>query len=102
VSIEAQKEHLLVSIADRGPGIPQGEREHIFEKFYRISRKANAPGRPRGLGLGLAICRGIIDAHRGQIWVQPREGGGSVFCFTLPLNDASDETLDKRSQHTHE
>lgn len=87
VSIEAQKGHLLVSVADRGPGIPQDEREHIFEKFYRLSRKANAPGRPRGLGLGLAICRGIIEAHRGQIWVQPRDGGGSVFCFTLPLND---------------
>ncbi|HWZ26981.1 MAG TPA: sensor histidine kinase KdpD [Gemmatimonadales bacterium] len=70
-----------VSVADRGPGIPPGEEDRIFEKFYR-SAGAPAGG---GVGLGLTICRGIITAHGGRIWVENRSGGGAAFHFTLPL-----------------
>jgi len=68
-----------VQIEDRGEGVATGEAEAIFEKFHR--------GRPEvtGAGLGLAICRGIVAAHGGRIWVEPREGGGASFRFTLPL-----------------
>ncbi len=68
---------VTVELADRGPGIPHGEEERIFDKFVR---GRNAGG---GVGLGLAICRAIITAHGGRIWVENRAGGGAVFRFTL-------------------
>jgi two-component system sensor histidine kinase KdpD len=68
---------VTVELADRGPGIPSGEEEHIFDKFVR------GRGTGGGVGLGLAICRTIIAAHGGKIWVENRAGGGAVFRFTL-------------------
>ncbi len=77
VSAEIEGDTLAVELADRGPGIPQGDEERIFEKFVR--------GSGGGIGLGLAICRAIINAHGGRIWALNRQGGGSVFRFTLPI-----------------
>jgi two-component system sensor histidine kinase KdpD len=74
---------VVVEVADRGPGVPAGTEEEIFHKFYRV-RGAGTQG-SSGAGLGLTICRGIILAHGGRIWVQPRECGGASFRFTLPL-----------------
>ncbi|HEU5467302.1 MAG TPA: sensor histidine kinase KdpD [Gemmatimonadales bacterium] len=71
-----------VAVADRGPGIAPGDAERVFEKFYR-SAGAPAGG---GVGLGLTICRGIVTAHGGRIWVENRPGGGAIFQFTLPLS----------------
>ncbi len=68
---------VTVELTDRGPGIPPGEEERIFEKFVR-GRAAGA-----GVGLGLAICRAIITAHGGAMWAEHRPGGGTVFKFTL-------------------
>jgi two-component system, OmpR family, sensor histidine kinase KdpD len=82
VTISAWQEanQVLVEVADRGPGIPAGEEEAIFEKFHR------APGScASGVGLGLAISRGIVSAHGGRIWAANRPGGGAAFRFTLPL-----------------
>lgn len=73
---------LEVSVADRGPGIPPGEEERVFEKFFRA--EGTPPG--GGVGLGLTICRGIVRAHGGEIRVEARKGGGAIFRFTLPLN----------------
>lgn len=70
-----------ISVADQGPGIEAGERERVFEKFYRVER----PGSPTGIGLGLAICKGIVEAHHGRIGASERPGGGTVITFTLPL-----------------
>jgi two-component system sensor histidine kinase KdpD len=72
---------LTVEVADRGPGLPQTDLNRVFEKFYRA---ANSSGRP-GAGLGLAICRGIIELHGGQIEAENQPGGGTVLRFTLPL-----------------
>jgi len=72
---------VTVRLADRGPGLPPGEEERVFEKFYR---GADAPP-GKGVGLGLTIARGIVVAHGGRIWAENREGGGAVFSFTLPL-----------------
>jgi two-component system sensor histidine kinase KdpD len=80
VAARAQGDHLEVEIADRGPGVPQGDAERIFDKFYRAG-----DGKGGGAGLGLTICRGIVQAHGGRIWVEPRDGGGASFRFTLPL-----------------
>ena len=73
-----------VDVLDRGPGIPAGEERRIFEKFYRVA----GDGPASGVGLGLTICRGIVTAHGGRIWVENRPGGGAAFHFTLPLGDA--------------
>jgi two-component system sensor histidine kinase KdpD len=71
-----------VDVADRGPGIPRGDEERIFDKFHRGPQES-ASG---GVGLGLTICRGIITAHGGRIWAENRPGGGTLFRFTLPLS----------------
>ena len=81
VSASSDGAFVRVSVADRGPGIPAGEEDRIFEKFYR---SAGAPP-GGGVGLGLTICRGIVAAHGGKIWAENRPGGGAVFQFTLPL-----------------
>ncbi len=78
-----QNGEILVSVADRGQGIPEEYKERIFDKFYRVSG-AKQRG-TMGTGLGLAVCRGLIEAHGGHIWAENREGGGAVFQFTLPL-----------------
>jgi two-component system sensor histidine kinase KdpD len=72
---------LTVEVADRGPGLSQSELVRVFEKFFRAP---NASERS-GAGLGLAICRGIVELHGGQIEAENRPGGGAVFRFTLPL-----------------
>jgi two-component system, OmpR family, sensor histidine kinase KdpD len=80
---------ILVTIADRGPGLPAGAEERVFEKFYQV-----APGSARGAGLGLTICRSIIEAHGGRIWAANRPGGGAIFSFTIPLVEGA-PLLDK-------
>jgi two-component system sensor histidine kinase KdpD len=70
-----------LTVADRGAGIPAGERERVFDKFYRISKA----GGPSGTGLGLAICKGIVEAHHGSICAGARAGGGTVITLRLPL-----------------
>ena len=72
---------LLVTVADRGPGVPEMERERIFEPFYR---PAGLPPDVRGAGLGLAIARGLAEAQGGTVRYEAREGGGSVFHLVLP------------------
>src|SRR6266699_3187221 len=74
---------VLIGVADRGPGIPAGEHEKIFQHFYRLDRDYRA--HTQGSGLGLAICRGIVQAHGGRIWVEDRPDGGSIFRIALPL-----------------
>ncbi len=81
LSVELEPNNLIVSVEDRGPGIAPDEVDKLFEKYYR-GRMITSE---RGLGLGLAICRKIIDAHGGKIWAENREGGGASFKFTLPL-----------------
>jgi two-component system sensor histidine kinase KdpD len=71
---------VAISVLDRGPGVPEGERGRIFDKFYRVPGAYGG-----GAGLGLAICRGIVEAHGGRIDVSGREGGGAAFRFTLPI-----------------
>ena len=82
ISIGAQNDQIIISIADRGPGIPADDLERIFDKFYRVqSGRYHASGS----GLGLAVCKGLVEAHDGHIWAEPRSGGGVVFTITLPL-----------------
>ncbi|HEV8474206.1 MAG TPA: sensor histidine kinase KdpD [Methylomirabilota bacterium] len=84
----ATDRNLTIEIADRGPGLPAGEEEKVFEKFYR-----GEPEGARGAGLGLAICRGIVRAHGGRIWAQNLPGHGVAFLFTLPIGEAAGVTM---------
>ncbi len=74
---------LTVSVRDQGPGIPPEDRERVFGRFQRGST-ARRPG-STGVGLGLAICRRLVEAHGGRIWADSAPGGGSAFFFTLPV-----------------
>ena len=73
---------VVVEVADGGPGVPKGAEEIVFQKFQR----AQGADHSTGAGLGLTICRGIVAAHGGRIWVEARDGGGAAFRFTLPLD----------------
>ena len=77
---EAVDEDVRISVADTGPGIPEGDQARIFERFYKQDR-ARSRG---GTGLGLAIARHIVEGHGGKIWVESQPGKGATFCFTLP------------------
>ncbi len=83
ISGKIKNNHIQVSVADEGQGIPQTELSKIFNAFYRI------PGtdaqKVKGVGLGLTICRAIVEAHGGSIWAESTSGKGSTFYFTLPL-----------------
>ena len=70
-------------VIDHGPGIPDPERERVFDQFYRLKGGGR---RPEGTGMGLAICRGIVEAHDGTLLVETTPGGGATFVLTLPVS----------------
>jgi two-component system, OmpR family, sensor histidine kinase KdpD len=80
IVVRAFDEEVQVSVRDHGPGVPAGREEAIFEKFTRGNAESATPG----VGLGLAICRAIVEAHRGRIWVAPTDPQGATFTFSLP------------------
>jgi two-component system sensor histidine kinase GlrK len=77
-----QASTMWITVADRGPGVPDEEKERIFQRFYQTT--GGRAVRHRGVGLGLTICREIMTAHGGAIWLQDNPGGGSVFNILLP------------------
>lgn len=72
------------AVRDTGSGIPSSKIPLLFERFYR----ADPAGQASGAGIGLTICKGLVGAHGGRIWVESRMGAGTAFHFTIPLNDA--------------
>ncbi len=83
VSARAEPGELRVTVADDGPGLAEGERQRVFEKFAR-GAAGSAAG---GVGLGLAICRAIVEAHGGTIEAGAAPRGGAAFVFTLPMDE---------------
>lgn len=81
IAAEVAGNALTVTVSDDGPGVPAGQEEAIFEQFVRGEKESATPG----VGLGLAICRAIVTAHRGHIVAANPPGGGARFTFTLPL-----------------
>jgi signal transduction histidine kinase len=75
---------MLVSFADKGPGIPQESLPFIFDRFYRVRSEKSVTG----TGLGLYICKQIIDAHRGKIWAESLPDQGTTFFIELPINSS--------------
>ncbi|HWV58351.1 MAG TPA: HAMP domain-containing sensor histidine kinase [Longimicrobiales bacterium] len=78
----ARPPHLLLAVMDRGPGVPDADKESIFDRFSQLRGHTRSHG--QGVGLGLSIARKIVEAHGGVIWVEDREGGGSRFCALFP------------------
>jgi two-component system, OmpR family, phosphate regulon sensor histidine kinase PhoR len=81
VGMSMHENQIILKVEDSGPGIPQEEQNHIFEKFYRAT---NAPEGVQGTGLGLAIVKSIVDSHQGRVWVESVMGKGSTFFVLLP------------------
>lgn len=81
IAVSQELEFAVVSVSDRGRGIPDQEREAIFAPFFRSESTQTF----QGIGIGLAVCRRLAEAMGGRIWVEPRKGGGSTFAFTLPI-----------------
>jgi two-component system sensor histidine kinase GlrK len=79
----------LIAIADSGPGIDDEYKEAVFHAFHQPPHGKKSPG--QSLGLGLAIARAVVEAHRGTIWVEDNPSGGSVFCVALPRSAAQKE-----------
>ena len=80
ISVHLSDEYLFIDVQDHGPGIPAQEIPHIFEKFYRVQQMPN----PGGVGLGLAIAKGILDAHQATLEAIPGDSGGMVFRIGFP------------------
>jgi C4-dicarboxylate-specific signal transduction histidine kinase len=74
---EAEPGRVLVAVGDSGPGLPQANPEQIFDAFYTT--------KPSGLGMGLSICRSIVDAHGGRLWAVSNQPRGAIFYMTLPI-----------------
>jgi signal transduction histidine kinase len=88
ISVDWEGDQARIAVIDQGVGVPEAERERIFERFYRGSNVENVTD--TGMGLGLYICRRIVEGHGGRIWAQPTAGGGTTFVVTLPARPAVD------------
>lgn len=94
ISISARRgegEMIELAIEDEGPGVPVELRARVFDKFFRASNAGGTGHQPSGIGMGLAIARGIVEAHGGHIWIEDGAGDtGARFAFTLPIGDDED------------
>ena len=86
VSTRRADSSIVCEVADLGPGVADAEKDHVFETFYTVSDVAPVDGR-RSLGLGLALCRSIVEAHGGRVWVRDNVPRGAIFGFSLPAFD---------------
>lgn len=87
VSALRQDNNLIIGVSDQGPGISPENQKRLFQSFEQLgidNRRAT-----QGVGLGLRVCRTLVEAHHGEIWVESEFGKGSTFCFTLPIEDNS-------------
>jgi two-component system, OmpR family, sensor histidine kinase KdpD len=80
IAVATKGKTVLIKVVDRGLGIPPADISRIFDKYYRVQRSMKVPG----IGLGLSICKGIVEAHNGTIMAENREGGGTVITIALP------------------
>ncbi len=85
VSFQVEEKMARVSVRDEGPGLSVEEQQYIWERFHQVERIKVQSGSSGGLGLGLHICRTIVERHQGQVGVESTPGEGSTFWFTLPL-----------------
>jgi len=84
ISGQIRQEALIICVSDEGPGIAAQDIPHIFDRFYRAPDLARST---KGAGLGLYLSRAIVEAHGGQMWVDPQRDAGARICFSLPRAD---------------
>lgn len=84
ISASVRGGFMQINVADQGPGIPPEERKRVFEAFRRGINQVEGLG--KGAGLGLAICRGLVEAHGGRIWIKKKNSPGATISFTIPLD----------------
>jgi two-component system sensor histidine kinase KdpD len=89
VSASQAGQELLISVADQGIGISAKDLPKIFDRMYRV--ESGLGKKVGGLGLGLSICKGLVEAHGGRIWIESEEGKGSTCFFTLPVDATNDK-----------
>jgi two-component system sensor histidine kinase KdpD len=80
--VQVADDQVVMSVIDRGPGVPPEERERVFERFYRVDPNGTKPG----MGLGLSIVRGLVESCGGKVWVEDAPGGGAAFRVSLRAN----------------
>jgi two-component system sensor histidine kinase KdpD len=101
IGISAQRSDsmIMMTVEDKGEGVAVDLRERVFDKFFRATRDGDiSTNQPSGTGMGLAIAKGIIEAHEGKIWIEPGTGGkGTRVVFTLPIGD---DEIPERSGHS--
>lgn len=99
IRLERKGTHAFLSIADSGPGVPDEHKERIFAKFHQVKRGGKIAG--QGVGLGLAICKAIVEAHQGRIWVANNTNGGSIFKVSLPLGEGAPPVDQRLVRHAN-
>ncbi len=83
ISALARGDFIQVNVKDLGPGIPNSEHKKVFKAFTQGYNEGN--GLIKGAGLGLAICKGLVEAHGGRIWIKKNHPPGAILCFTIPV-----------------
>ena len=101
ISIAARKNNgeIMVTVTDEGAGISREDKPHIFDRMFQTER-THKPG-VTGAGLGLSICKGLIEAHKGRIWIESEEGKGTRCFFTLPIYNSRGVRHGKKSKGQH-
>jgi PAS domain S-box-containing protein len=87
IAASRRQDVVEVSVSDTGPGLPKDVADRLFQPFVT--------SKPEGMGIGLSVCRRIIESHRGRLWAEANPDGGTIFRFTLPIRPAADETPPK-------
>jgi two-component system sensor histidine kinase VicK len=88
VPVKSEPERLVIGVSDKGRGLSPGEQARLFSPFQRLDNSKHEL--TRGAGLGLMVCRRLVEAHGGEIWIESKKGKGSTFFFTLPYRKSTD------------
>ncbi len=94
ILVNAELDRLVISVSDRGRGLSSSEQARIFGPFQRLEN--SRPDQARGAGLGLMVCRRLVEAHGGEVWVESRKNKGSTFSFSLPFRKGTDAGMVER------
>jgi PAS domain S-box-containing protein len=91
ILVNAELDRLVIGVSDRGKGLSSSEQARIFGPFQRLEN--SRPDQARGAGLGLMVCRRLVEAHGGEVWVESKKGKGSTFFFSLPFRKDTDTSM---------
>jgi two-component system OmpR family sensor kinase len=99
LTVDRQQDVIVFAVRDSGPGIPEDELPHVFDRFFQGHRPRTGTAEKRGTGLGLSICQAIIRAHDGTIEVTSKIGEGTCFTVRLPRGPSGDKLPPSSQDH---